>query len=46
MASYPVFDGDSYRFRYTLDGDTWTLERHEDSKRVEREVWRRVTSTP
>lgn len=46
MASYPVVEGGSYRFRYTLEGDTWTLERHEDGKRVEREVWRRVTSTP
>ncbi|WP_334178348.1 hypothetical protein [Pseudoxanthomonas sp.] len=46
MASYPVTEGGSYRFRYTLEGDTWTLERHEDGKRVEREVWRRVTSTP
>lgn len=46
MASYPVVEGGSYRFRYTLDGDTWTLERHEDGKRVEREVWRRVMSAP
>lgn len=46
MASYPVVEGGSYRFRYTLEGDTWTLERHEAGKRVEREVWRRVTSSP
>ena len=46
IASYPVADGGSYRFRYTLVGDTWTLERYEGGKRVEREVWRRVTSTP
>jgi hypothetical protein len=46
MASYPVVEGGSYRFRYTLEGDTWTLERYEDGKRVEREVWRRVTSAP
>ncbi|MBD9468664.1 hypothetical protein [Pseudoxanthomonas sp. PXM01] len=46
MASYPVVDGGSYRFSYTLEGDTWTLERFEDGKRVEREVWRRATSRP
>ena len=46
MASYPVVESGSYRFRYTLDGDRWTLERHENGKRVEREVWRRVTATP
>ncbi|MBD9479577.1 hypothetical protein [Pseudoxanthomonas sp. PXM02] len=46
IASYPLVDGGSYRFRYTLEGDTWTLERYEDGKRVEREVWRRVTSAP
>jgi hypothetical protein len=45
-ASYPVVDGGSYQFRYTLEGDMWTLERYEGGKRVEREVWRRVTSTP
>lgn len=45
-ASYPVVAGGSYRFRYTLEGDIWTLERYEDGKRVEREVWRRVTSKP
>jgi hypothetical protein len=46
VASYPVVAGGSYRFRYTLEGDRWTLERYEDGKRVEREVWRRVTSAP
>jgi len=46
MASYPVVDGGSYRFRYVLEGDTWTLERHEDGRRVEREVWRRLPATP
>ena len=46
IASYPVADGGSYRFGYTLEGDTWTLERYEDGKRVEREVWRRLSSTP
>lgn len=42
MASYPLVEGGRYRFSYVLEGDTWTLERHEDGKRVEREVWRRV----
>ncbi|AKC85517.1 hypothetical protein [Pseudoxanthomonas suwonensis] len=42
MASYPLHGDGSYRFSYTLEGDTWTLERHEDGRRVEREVWRRV----
>lgn len=46
MASYPLVEGGSYRFRYTLEGDTWKLERYEDGKRVEREVWRRATATP
>lgn len=42
MASYPLVEGGRYRFSYVLEGDRWTLERHEDGKRVEREVWRRV----
>lgn len=42
MASYPLEDGGSYEFRYTLDGDTWTLERWHGERRVEREVWRRA----
>ncbi|MCR6686787.1 hypothetical protein [Pseudoxanthomonas sp.] len=46
MASYPLVEGGRYRFSYTLEGDTWTLERHEDGKRVEREVWRRLTVSP
>ena len=46
MASYPVVEGGNYHFSYTLEGNTWTLERFEDGKRVEREVWRRVTSAP
>ncbi len=44
MASYPTVDGGTYRFTYTLEGDRWTLERHEDGRRVEREVWRRATA--
>lgn len=46
MASYPLHGDGSYRFTYTLEGDTWTLERHEDGRRVEREVWRRVGDAP
>lgn len=46
MASYPLEDDGSYRFRYVLEGDTWTLERYEDGRRVEREVWRRATPAP
>jgi hypothetical protein len=42
IASFPVVEGGSYRFDYTLEGDTWTLERHEDGRRVEYEVWHRV----
>jgi len=42
MASYPLESGGSYEFRYTLEGDTWTLERWQDGRRVEREVWQRV----
>ena len=41
MASYPL-EGGSYEFRYTLEGDVWTLERWQGGRRVEREVWRRV----
>lgn len=26
MASYPLENGGSYEFRYTLEGDTWTLD--------------------
>ncbi len=46
MASYPLADSGSYRFSYTLQGDTWTLERYEGGKRVEREVWRRTAPQP
>lgn len=42
MASYPLEGTGQYRFRYTLQGDTWTLERWEGERRVEREVWRRA----
>lgn len=42
MASYPLAEGGQYRFSYVLEGDTWTLERHDGGKRVEREVWHRV----
>lgn len=42
MASYALVEGGTYRFSYTVQGDTWILERHEGGKRVEREVWRRL----
>ncbi|MQP74439.1 hypothetical protein CQ393_00835 [Stenotrophomonas sp. MYb238] len=42
MASYPLESGGSYEFRYTLEGEVWTLERWDDGRRVEREVWKRV----
>ncbi|KRG42235.1 hypothetical protein ARC78_09845 [Stenotrophomonas pictorum JCM 9942] len=42
MASYPLESGGLYEFRYTLEGDVWTLERWDGERRVEREVWRRV----
>lgn len=42
MASYPLEGGGRYEFRYTLEGDVWTLERWEGGRRVEREVWKRV----
>lgn len=42
MASYPLEGGGSYEFRYTLEGDVWTLERWQGGRRVEREAWRRV----
>lgn len=42
MASYPLEGGGTYEFRYTLQGDTWTLERWEGERRVEREVWKRA----
>ncbi len=44
MASYPLENGGSYEFRYTLQGDTWTLERWDGERRVEREVWKRAGS--
>ncbi len=44
MASYPLENDGSYRFDYTLDADTWTLERRDAAGTVvEREVWRRAT---
>ena len=46
MASYELVEGGAYTFSYTLAGDTWTLERHEGDRRVEREVWKRVGATP
>lgn len=42
MASYPLENGGSYSFRYTLEGDVWTLERWDGERRVEREVWKRA----
>ena len=42
MASYPLEGAGQYRFRYTLEGDIWTLERWDGERRVEREVWRRA----
>jgi len=42
MASYPLQNGGSYEFRYTLEGDTWTLECWDGGRMVEREVWTRV----
>ena len=42
MASYPLENGGSYEFRYTLQGDVWMLERWQNGRRVEREVWQRV----
>ncbi|WP_269792726.1 hypothetical protein [Stenotrophomonas sp. Iso1] len=42
MASYPLENGGSYEFRYTLQGDVWTLERWEGERRVEREIWKRA----
>ncbi len=42
MASYPLEGGGRYEFRYTLEGDVWTLERWEGGRRVEREGWKCV----
>lgn len=42
MASYPLENGGRYEFRYTLEGDVWTLERWDGGRRVEREVWKRL----
>ncbi len=46
MASYPLENGGTYTFRYTLEGDVWTLERWEGRRRVEREVWKRAPAQP
>lgn len=46
MASYPLEGGGTYTFRYTLEGDIWTLERWEGGRRLEREVWKRAAATP
>ncbi len=41
--SYPLPAGKEYRFIYRFNEDgAWELERWEEGKRVEREVWRRV----
>ncbi|MCD9088423.1 hypothetical protein [Stenotrophomonas sp. SY1] len=45
MASYPLENGGSYEFRYTLEGDVWTLERWHGERRVEREVWKRAPAS-
>ena len=42
ITSFPVIEGGKYRFSYVLDGNTWTLERFENGKRMELEVWQRV----
>lgn len=47
MASYPLEGDGSYRFDYTVDADTWTLERRDAAGTVvEREVWRRAATAP
>lgn len=32
MASYPLESGGRYEFRYTLQGDVWTLERRDGER--------------
>lgn len=44
LASYPLPADGRFEFRYTLEGDVWTLERFEKGERVEREVWERAPS--
>lgn len=42
ITSFPLIEGGKYRFSYVLEGDTWTLERFENGKRMELEVWQRT----
>jgi hypothetical protein len=39
---FPLIEGGKDRFSYVLDGDTWSLERHENGKSVVLEVWQRM----
>lgn len=41
-ASYAPMIGQTYSFRYRLEGDLWHNERFADGKLVERETWRRI----
>ena len=42
--SYDSPKGKQYVFKYRLDGETWFSSRWENEKRVEYEVWQRVSN--
>jgi len=42
LASYPMEDGGTYKFKYTLNDEIWTKSRYRDDVRVEHEVWQRL----
>ncbi|HEY7883802.1 MAG TPA: hypothetical protein VIC08_02530 [Cellvibrionaceae bacterium] len=41
-ASYPPMIGETYQFRFTVDGDIWEKLRYEQDELVEREIWQRL----
>jgi len=43
FVSYPIEPNTVYQFRFQLDGELWQNERWQDGRRVELEVWRRLS---
>jgi hypothetical protein len=41
-ASYAPMIGQTYRFRFKLEGDLWHNERYQHGQLIERETWRRM----
>lgn len=42
LASYPMEDGGTYKFKFSVKDGVWTKSRFRDEVRVEYEVWKRL----